>query len=130
MPRKPQTDKQVVRAYGADEKVRWEIEADGSGDLILAGANLIAAGNEAITIIRLPKGKQPAKIAETIPVEQQIERLIAADKKLFAVTIDGQVMAFGDGKPSNHDPGVDELPDLHGFAEGCTASHRRLACRG
>ena len=104
-------DKHVVRAYGSDEKVRWEIEADGSGDLILAGTNLIAAGREAIAIIGLPKGNEPAQIARMIPVEQSVERLIVADKKLFAVTIDGQIMAFGNGAPSKHDPGIDQSPD-------------------
>lgn len=103
-------DQPVVRAYGADDQVLWEIEADGSGDLIRAGAKLIAAGNETITIIELPTGKQPARIAETIPVEQHIERVIVADRKIFAVTLDSQIMAFGDEQPSKLDAGHDAPP--------------------
>ncbi|MEZ6148809.1 MAG: PQQ-binding-like beta-propeller repeat protein [Pirellulaceae bacterium] len=37
-------ERPVIRAYGTDEQLKWEIEADGTGDLILAGNKLIAAG--------------------------------------------------------------------------------------
>ncbi len=96
-------DKPMIHAYSSDQKIAWELEADGSKDLILADNNLVAAGKDSITIIQIPKSekrgkKKPGKISRTIPVQESIERLIVADGKLFAVTIDGSIMAFGDGE--------------------------------
>lgn len=88
-------EKPVVRAYGVNQKVIWEIEADGRGDLILADGKLIAAGKASIAIIQLPHDGKPAAIASSIPVDLQIERLLVADNKLFAVSLDGKVLAFG-----------------------------------
>ena len=84
-----------VRAYGPDRKPVWEVDADGRGDLILAGDHLYAAGTDSITVIRLPRGDQPASVTASIPVEGQVERLLAADGKLFAVTLQGTIMVFG-----------------------------------
>lgn len=86
-----------IRAYGLDEKRQWEIEADGSGDLILVGDRLIAAGVGQIVVIQLPTVNQPAEIIQSIPTDKTISRLIAANEKLFAVSIDGQIIAFGSG---------------------------------
>ncbi|QDV86610.1 PQQ-binding-like beta-propeller repeat protein [Planctomycetes bacterium TBK1r] len=88
-------DRSLVRAYRADQKLDWEIEADGSGDLILAGHQLIAAGANQITVIQLPDEDRPARIVKSIPTDKPIERLIVADGKLFAVSIDGQLLAYG-----------------------------------
>lgn len=88
-------DKQLIRAYDEDGKQVWEIDADGSGDLILAGDHLVAAGQELIQLIRLPQDDHPAHVEQSIPVDAKIQRLLVADGKLFAVSIDGQVLAFG-----------------------------------
>ena len=88
-------EKPVIRAYGADQKVVWEIEADGCGDLILAGDKLFAAGKSAITLVRLPANGKPAEVVASIPVDVQIERLLVADDKLFAVSLGGQILAYG-----------------------------------
>ena len=76
----------------------WEIPVDGSLDLIKAGNCLYAAGPAGITAIDLTKaaGEKP-QAAWTISVDQKVCRLIAADNKLFAVTRDGRIMAFGTG---------------------------------
>ncbi|MCS7468097.1 PQQ-binding-like beta-propeller repeat protein [Stieleria sp. ICT_E10.1] len=92
-------DGSLVRAYRADQKLDWEIEADGSGDLILAGRQLIAAGAKQITVIQLPESNRPARIVKSIPTDKPIERLIVADGKLFAVSIDGRLRCYGRGKP-------------------------------
>ncbi|MEO2036492.1 MAG: PQQ-binding-like beta-propeller repeat protein, partial [Planctomycetaceae bacterium] len=88
-------DRPVVRAYGPNDEVLWEVEADGRGDLILAGDQLYAAGKESITAIRLPTAEHTAAVTESIPVDEQIERLLASDGKLFAVSLQGSIMAFG-----------------------------------
>jgi len=90
-----QRGKEAVQAFGKDNQVRWAVEADGTGDLIRSGNRLYAAGNDAIVAIDLPEGNAKAKIARSIPVEGKVLRLLAGDDKLFAVTLDGQIMAFG-----------------------------------
>ncbi len=94
-------DKPVIRAYGADEKVIWQVEADGSGDLILAGDKLIAASKTAITVLSLPSDGKPAEVVQSVPVEVQIERLLVAENKLFAVSLSGRILAFGDRDESS-----------------------------
>lgn len=94
----------MVRAYGTDEKLIWEIAADGRGDLILAGDKLIAAGSDQITAIRLPSADKPAEIVFELPCPEQVERLLVASEKLFAVTLDGKLLAFGDRKTAPAQP--------------------------
>jgi outer membrane protein assembly factor BamB len=108
-----------VRAYAADESLLWEIAADGRGDLILAGDMLLAAGAEAITAIRLPQSERSAEIVFALPVEGTVERLLVADSKLFAVTLEGQLLAFADPAASGGVPTTSaavangELKQLH-----------------
>jgi outer membrane protein assembly factor BamB len=117
--------KPVIRAYGLDQKVAWEIEADGRGDIVKAGNQLIVAGKATLSVIQLPHDGKPAAICESIPVDVQIERLLVADEKLFAVTLDGQVLAFGkpvDAQLANHTAlKLDPLP------LGVTEVGRKLA---
>ncbi|MEZ6130820.1 MAG: PQQ-binding-like beta-propeller repeat protein [Planctomycetaceae bacterium] len=87
--------RQVVRAWRPDKTVIWQVEADGRGDLILAGDHLYAAGTDAITVIRLPEGQRSAEVSGRLPVEGTVGRLLAANAMLFAVTLEGQILAFG-----------------------------------
>ncbi len=118
-------EKPVIRAYSAEQKVLWEIEADGRGDLIMTGDKLIAAGKESITAIRLPSDTQAAKVISSLPVNVQIERLLAADGKLFAVTIDGQIMAFGD--TAEHDGSAQAALERTRLPLGVKESDRKIA---
>lgn len=87
----------VIQAWKADKSLQWEIKADGSGDLIRAGGRLYAAGSNTIVAIELPKqGGQPT-IVWSQPVQGTVRRLLAANGMLFAVTLDGRIMAFGQG---------------------------------
>lgn len=96
-----ETDKgiAVVREIGTSEKIHWEIAADGSGDLIKAGDHLYAAGKDGITAIRLPAGNAKPSIAWKMPVQGDIQRLLAANGKLIAVTLDGRILVFGETRP-------------------------------
>ena len=85
----------LVRAYGKAQKKIWEIEADGSGDLILVGDHLVAAGQKAISVIALPSESEVAKIVSKIATEEPVQRLVAADDKLFTVTASGTIAAYG-----------------------------------
>ncbi len=100
-------EKAVVRCYDSDREQLWQVDADGSGDLILVGTELIAAGGGTITRI-----DTAGKIIGTMPVEGQIERLLSADEKLFAVTMDGELLCFAesDSRGSLRKPGADSKP--------------------
>ncbi|MEO2024607.1 MAG: PQQ-binding-like beta-propeller repeat protein [Fuerstiella sp.] len=97
-------DRHVIRAYQQDNKVAWQVEADGRGDLILAGNHLYAAGPESICAIRLPDDDRQAKVSWSLPVDGTIGRLLAADGKLFAVTVEGDLMALGASTPKSAAP--------------------------
>ncbi|MEQ1859016.1 MAG: PQQ-binding-like beta-propeller repeat protein [Chthoniobacteraceae bacterium] len=102
----------VVRELGTSEEVHWEIEADGSGDLIKAGNQLYAAGKNGITAISLPHGTSKPSLKWTLPVRGEILRLLAANGKLIAVTADGRILAFGGKKMSKTKPIVTTPVDL------------------
>jgi outer membrane protein assembly factor BamB len=85
----------VVQAFAANKQVLWQVEVDGTGDLIQAGHRLYAAGPGKLLAIDLPEAGQPARIAWTMAVEGRVERLLAAGGMLFAVTREGRIMAFG-----------------------------------
>lgn len=85
----------LIRCYNEKKEVVWELEADGSGDLIQAGDRLYAAGAKEVLAVQLPKDGQPARVVWSHPVEPGIMRLLAADQRLFAVHLDGRILAFG-----------------------------------
>jgi outer membrane protein assembly factor BamB len=87
----------VIRAYNAERTIVWELAADGRGDLILAGNKLYAAGPGGISTVALPATDSSDKptLVWSVKTEGQIERLLAADGKLFAVTLEGNILAFG-----------------------------------
>jgi outer membrane protein assembly factor BamB len=93
-------DRPVIRCYDNARKVRWELEADASLELIQAGQRLYGAGKSQIIAVDLPKANsgepetKPA-IVWSQPVDGQVVRLLAASERLFAVLLDGRILAFG-----------------------------------
>ncbi|UCF38026.1 MAG: PQQ-binding-like beta-propeller repeat protein [Acidobacteriota bacterium] len=73
----------------------WQVKADASGDLILAGERLYAGGDEVISAISLPTWGTEPEVVWEVGIEGKVGRLIAADGKLFAVTEEGRIFAFG-----------------------------------
>ena len=67
-----------VEAIDRAKKVRWQLPVDGSGDLIKAGRQLIAAGRETITAITLADGDGKPAVAWSLAVEGEVPRLLAA----------------------------------------------------
>jgi hypothetical protein len=100
----------IIECVGQDS---WKIEVDGSGDLIRVGRHLYAAGADFITAIELPEKNAQPSVAWRLPV-RGVVRLLAASEKLFAVTLDGQVMAFGTNPrvegPNIHEASGTDLP--------------------
>lgn len=89
----------VARDPSSPKEIVWKLEVDASGDLIQAGNRLYAGGKNSISAIQLT-GKK-ASIAWTKEVEGDIGRIIAANGKIFAVTMDGKILAFGKDKPKS-----------------------------
>ena len=89
------TDK--LRAVDEKQKTAWELTGvDASGDLIQAGQCLYAAGGEQLTAVELAQDDQAGKLLWQLPIAADVVRLLAADDMLFAVTLDGKILAFGD----------------------------------
>jgi len=107
----------VIRAYGSDRQQIWEIEADGRGDLILADDVLYAAGAQGLTAIALPNEERAEpqivwSAAIDPEVDGQVERLLAADEKLFAVTAGGDILAFGAAESSSNSALAPQIAEL------------------
>ncbi len=89
----------VIQAVGNDKKVRWELPADGTGDLIKAGRRLYAAGTNGLLAVELPATNgQPPRLVWSNAVSGRVLRLLAAQNRLFAVTADGAILCFGAGR--------------------------------
>uniref|UniRef100_UPI002626DB13 outer membrane protein assembly factor BamB family protein n=1 Tax=uncultured Gimesia sp. TaxID=1678688 RepID=UPI002626DB13 len=86
----------LIQAYKKNHQALWSIAADGQGDMIRAGDRLYAAGEKALSAIILPATPEAKpELAWQLPVKEQVLRLLAADDKLFAVTISGEIQAYG-----------------------------------
>ena len=79
------------------EIVEWILPVDASGDLIKAGSTLYAGGKNRITAVRLTTDGKPEILWE-ITIRGEVGRLVAANGKIFAVTLDGKILAFGGQK--------------------------------
>ena len=86
---------------GADNKAEtlWESEFAATNDLIKAGDCLYAADSTGITAIRITDNK-PQKIWN-VQTEQNIERLVAANGKLIAVSDKGDILVYGESQVSS-----------------------------
>ena len=63
--------------------------------LIQAGPRLYAGGQDTLVAVDLPKPGDEPKQAWTLPVEGRTVELLAANDRLFAVTLDGKIYCFG-----------------------------------
>lgn len=77
--------------------MQWEVKADATVDLIKAGKRLYAAGSNSVAAIELPAGLRRARVAWNAPV-RDVQRLLAANGKLIATTLDGRIVTFGEEK--------------------------------
>lgn len=114
----------VVQAFDSGKRLLWQVEADGTGDLIKAGRRLYAAGETGLVAIDPPEAGGPARIAWSKAVEGRPQRLLAAGGMLFAATGDGRIMAFG-AEPSERKSWVDP-PHPLAPADGAAARAERL----
>ncbi len=76
----------------------WECNVDASGDLIKAGSRLYAGGKNVVSAIDIPSRGHTATVSWTANIDGMVSRIIAADRKLFVVTLEGRIYAFGSEK--------------------------------
>ncbi|NQU55196.1 MAG: PQQ-binding-like beta-propeller repeat protein, partial [Bacteroidetes bacterium] len=79
-------------------EILWSLPVDASGDLIQAGSRLYAGGKNKLSAIQLNKNSEPTVLWEK-RIRGSVERIIAANGKIFAVTLEGEILAFGADKP-------------------------------
>ena len=72
----------------------WEFPVDGTGAMIKAGGRLYVGGEGTVSAMEV-RGKDAPKLAWTKRIEGTAGRIIAADGKLFVVTLEGRIYAFG-----------------------------------
>lgn len=73
---------------------KWEINVPANKDLIKAGNFLYAADSTTITAINI-NGAKP-EIIWSVKTDETIERLLASNGKLIAVTTNGSLLVYGD----------------------------------
>jgi len=97
---KPEDKKDDKKDDKAKHEPVWKLKLDANADMVIAGRRLYAAGKSVITVIEESEDGATAKIDGTINVPGTIERIIAADDKLFVVTAEGAIHAYGAGSPA------------------------------
>jgi len=88
-------DSIAVRDAGNPLRIRSVLKVDASGDLIQSGSRLYAGGDGQITAVQILAGGE-LNVAWSQKVDGKIGRLLAANGRLFAVTLDGKIIAFGE----------------------------------
>ena len=92
-----------VRLVEQPDSLLWEADVDASGDLIVAGSQLIAAGKNNITALKLSNTTQKPEVLWHKQIDGNVGRLLAANGRLFAVTEDGRIIAFGSSHKKSKD---------------------------
>ncbi len=113
----------IVAAELDDEneiETMWESEVSAVNDLIKAGNCLYAADSKGITAIKITDNAP--RVLWTHESRQSIERLVASNGKLIAVSEDGEIMVFGDSPVSS----VSYLKQPESNIKGRSFSARRI----
>ena len=89
----------VARDPNNRNEIVWKLDVDASGDLIQAGNRLYAGGKNSLTAIQL--SEDGPSIAWKKEIKGKIGRIIAANGRIFVVTMDGEILVFGAEKPAS-----------------------------
>ena len=73
----------------------WGFKVDATGDMIKAGNRLYAGGKGVVSAINIPQGKDKPEVSWRAKIDGTVARIIAADNKLFVVTLEGRIFTFG-----------------------------------
>jgi len=83
-----------TRRYRWDLAKLWECPVDATGALIKAGRRLYAGGENIVSALDV-SGSETPEVVWTADIEGAASRIIAADQRLFVVTREGRIYAFG-----------------------------------
>jgi len=83
-----------ARRHRWELDTQWECPVDGTASLVKVGSRLFAGGNGVVSAIRV-RGNSP-EVVWSAAIEGTASRLIAADERLFVVTLEGRIYAFGE----------------------------------
>ncbi len=101
-------DSITVRDARQPKAAQFALKLDATGDLIRSGSRLYAGGEGQIAAVDIVWNgklrKRSLKTAWVQKVEGKVGRLVAANGMLFAVTLDGKLIAFGKEDVSGPDP--------------------------
>ena len=73
----------------------WEWPVDGTGALIKAGSRLYAGGSDIVSAIEIPRRGGKPEVTWTAKIHGTASRLVAADGRLFVVTLEGRIYCYG-----------------------------------
>jgi outer membrane protein assembly factor BamB len=85
---------ELIQAFDSNSELLWELEADASGDLIKAGNRLYAAGKSTLSAFDLDEAGGKPSLSWSLPVKGTVQRLLVANQMLFAVTLEGTILAY------------------------------------
>ena len=91
---KDEKEAKVVTSRSWSLSRLWSSGVDASGDLIKTGKRLYAGGDGVVSAVKI---KDP-KVTWKARIDGKASRIIAADKRLFVVTLEGDIYAFGKKK--------------------------------
>lgn len=87
--------RKLTPSFEWTSELLWEKRIDGIAGIIKAGKNLYIGGRHSVTALALSDGATPPIRSWGRQIDGTAARLIAADDRLFAVTLEGQFFAFG-----------------------------------
>jgi PAS domain S-box-containing protein len=109
---------ETVRDKRRSLKTLWELGVDASGDLIKSGKRLYAGGRNVVSAIDISSRKP--KVSWRAEIDGTASRIIAAGKKLFVVTLEGRIYAFG---------GKDVQPTFYTYTQGKSVIAKELLAK-
>ena len=83
-----------TRRYRWEMDTLWECPVDGTASLIKVGSRLFAGGAGVVSALKL--GGDTPEVVWSAAIEGTAARLIAGDGRLFVITLEGRIYAFGD----------------------------------
>ncbi|MBN1342562.1 MAG: PQQ-binding-like beta-propeller repeat protein, partial [Phycisphaerae bacterium] len=92
------TGRQYERTkYRWDFPTLWECNVDATGALIKSGDRLYAGGKDVVSAVDVSKPGKPNAVWSA-KIQGMVARIVAADDRLFVVTLEGRLYAFGPDK--------------------------------
>jgi len=112
----------TARRHRWEMDTLWECPVDGTGALAKVGDTLYAGGQNAVSALDLSASGAP-RVRWQAAIDGTAARIIAADERLFVVTLEGRIYAFGpdEAQPKTHRVVVTEASPPDAASENLAA---------